>query len=72
MATVLIVPVVTKTKDGCQAEVSGIDVTDHDCLIGTIDTPASGKIEVAWNDVGICRDTPQGCNLDIAVPVADL
>jgi hypothetical protein len=43
---VLIAPVATQTKGGYPAEVTGIDPTDHDYLIGTIDRPGLGKIGV--------------------------
>ena len=73
MATVLIQPVATKTRGGYDAQVIGIELTDYDCLEGTIDTPAMGRINARWNVLGICRDNPEGFNLDIRSPeVADV
>jgi hypothetical protein len=48
-------------------------LTDHDCIIGTIDTPGLGKIRARWNDVGICRSQTDQCNLNVSTPeVADV
>jgi hypothetical protein len=68
MATVLIAPVATQTKGGYPAEVTGIDPTDHDYLIGTIDRPGLGKIGATWNDVGICCGETPKYNLDMRRP----
>ena len=68
MATVLIDPIATQTRGGYFAEVTGVDPTHHDCLIGTIEFAALGKIAVKWNDLGICRDRADACNLDMKRP----
>jgi hypothetical protein len=65
MATVLIAHVATQTTGGYPAQVTGIDPTDHDCLVGTIYTPGAGEVDARWNNVGICRGKTDGCNLDV-------
>jgi len=68
MATILIAPVVTQTTGGYPAQVAGIDPTNHDCLVGTIDTHGMGRVDARWNDAGICRDKSESCNLDMRTP----
>ena len=73
MAIVLIAPVATHTKNGYPAEVTGIDLTDPHCLIGTINTYGAFKIAMRWTISGLCRSTGEGCNLNITSPeVADV
>ena len=57
MAIILIVPVVTQTKNGYPAEVTGIDLTDPHCLRGTINTYGVVKIAMRWTLSGHCRGT---------------
>ncbi|MQX38624.1 hypothetical protein [Roseospira navarrensis] len=63
MATLKIETVKTKTKGGYDAEITGIDPTDTDCLRGTINTPAKGMENGKWNLGGICRDKADECNI---------
>jgi hypothetical protein len=73
MAIVLIAPVATQTKNGYPAEVTGIDLTDPLCLIGTINTYGVVTIAMRWTISGLCRGTGEGCNLNITSPeVADV
>ena len=65
MAVIIIQAVPTKTVGGFDAIITGIDPTNGDCLIGTIDTPRSGIKDFEWNLGGICRDTDESCNLDM-------
>lgn len=63
MAVVLITPVSTTTRGEYDAKITGIDPTDTDCLHGTVDVKHGSKNR-KWNDVGICRDSPEELNLD--------
>jgi hypothetical protein len=73
MAIVLIAPVTTQTKNGYPAEVTGIDLTDPHCLIGTINSYGAVKIAMRWTLSGLCRGTGEGCNLNFTSPeVADV
>lgn len=64
MATIKIDPIPCKTTGGFDAEITGIDPTDHDCLKGTINTPGAGTINGKWNLGGTCRDNDSKCDLD--------
>jgi len=66
MATIKIVPISTKTIGKFDAEITGIDPTDHDCLKGTIDTPGAAIVSAEWNLDGTCRDSIPQCNLDLS------
>jgi hypothetical protein len=66
VAVVVIQPVETKTRGGLDAEITGIDPVDPDCLKGTVDAPALGKLNVTWDQGGICRDQDPDCNLDLS------
>ncbi|WOJ90984.1 hypothetical protein RZS28_06785 [Methylocapsa polymorpha] len=73
MAIVLITPIATQTKNGNLAEVTGIDLSGHDCLTGRIGSGGAGRIEMRWNKNGRCRGAGDGCSLDITTPeVADV
>lgn len=66
-------PVKTKTEGGYNATIYEIDPDDVDCLQGEIDTPGAGIVQKQWNDVGICRNADDTCNIDPNSPeVADL
>jgi hypothetical protein len=73
MAIVLIAPVATHRKNGYPADLTGIDLTDPHCLIGTVNTYGAVKIAVRWTISGLCRGTGESCNLAITSPeVADV
>ena len=64
MAIIKIEPVQTTTTGGYAAEITGIDPSDKDCILGTVAVP-HGKPERSWDDSGICRDNPDGLNLKV-------
>ncbi|WP_044734669.1 hypothetical protein [Shewanella algae] len=68
MATILIEPVDITTSSGSNGQITGIDVTDGDCLVGTI----NGH-KVRWDRNGTCRNQTSGENIDPKDPdVADV
>lgn len=68
MATILIEPVDITTSSGSSGQITGIDVTDDDCLVGTI----NGH-KVRWDRSGTCRNQASGENIDSKEPgVADV
>ena len=58
MATILIDPIKTKSNNGSDVEIYGIDPADHDCILGRI----NGK-KYRWNKSGICRDATGDLNI---------
>jgi hypothetical protein len=67
MATILIDPVKTKTRGGYDAEITGIDQNDEDCLKGNVTIP-HGHPERCWNESGICRDSSEDLNISPKAP----
>ena len=67
MATILIDPLKTKTRGGYDAEITGIDPSSEDCLVGHVGKQ-HGIPERNWNTAGICRDSPETLNLDPRAP----
>jgi hypothetical protein len=65
MVAILIQTVHVKTKGGHKAEVTAIDPTNYDCIVGTVHCRALGATPVRWNDVGMCRDRDESCNIDM-------
>lgn len=65
MAVLEIHPVQTVTSGGFNAVITGIDPANTDCIVGVVDTPGQGSINVRWNLGGLCRDTDGSCNLDM-------
>jgi hypothetical protein len=65
MATILIQPVVTQSIGSFSVEITGIDPTSHDCLIGNITTPGQGVTEESWDLNGLMRGGSAPLNLDI-------
>lgn len=43
-------------------EIAPDDIGDG--IGGRVFTPGAGDIIVAWNDCGMCRNSPESCNLD--------
>ena len=62
MATIPIKPVPITTDGGMQGEITGIDPSREDCLVGTISNNKQ-KIDVVWNKSGICRDNHPDLNI---------
>lgn len=60
MAAILIQPFDITTVGKLSATITGIDPTDHDCLLGTVD----GK-PARWNSDGTARDWPSAANIDV-------
>lgn len=58
-------PAMARTRGGFKATIFEIQPEDmRDGLSGIIDTPGMGEIHKCWNDVGICSDSSEDCNLD--------
>ena len=66
MATILIEPVSTTSKGGFPVTVTGIAPTDHDCIIGEINTPSAGKRRQVWDKNGRARDNDESCNINMS------
>ncbi|MBE9502945.1 MAG: hypothetical protein IME96_02080 [Proteobacteria bacterium] len=72
MAEILIKPIKTKTHNGTDAEITGIDLTSTDCIVGTASVN-HGSPDKSWNIHGICRDNPDDLNLNLnSNEIADL
>lgn len=65
MAILNLEPVNTNTTGGFEAQISGIDPTDSDCLVGTVLTVGLGRKKVRWDLGGRCRDNHDSLNLDM-------
>lgn len=65
MTSILIEPVTSQTIGSYPLEITGIDPTSHDCLVGTLTTPGKGTTREAWNLSGIMRGGSSPLNLDI-------
>ena len=63
MTTILIEPVVITTSGGSRGQITGIDVTDIDCLHGDI----NGQ-KVRWDRNGTCRNQTSEENIDPTDP----
>ncbi len=59
MATILIEKISVTTKNGTNAEITGIDITDTDCLHGNVK-----GTNVRWDENGTCRDKIDAFNID--------
>jgi hypothetical protein len=65
MATVIIEPIDTKSAAGWEVKITGIDPSNSDCIIGTINTPGKGPLRGNWNLYGLLRGGNTDCNLDM-------
>lgn len=65
MTSILIERVNTTSVGSHPVEITGIDPTSHDCLVGTINTPGQGLTREVWNLNGIMRNGSSPLNLDI-------
>jgi hypothetical protein len=63
MATIKIDPIYITTVGGFHAMINGVDPTDGDFLIGTVETPDQLNIKVRWDSSGFCRDSDPKCNI---------
>lgn len=59
MATILIEPIQTQTRNGSPVEIRGIDINDEDKIHGSI----NGNNH-KWNKSGICRGASDEFNID--------
>lgn len=62
MTELLIAPINVKSKGGYRVRITGLNPTDHDCIVGEI-TPPSGPIQARWNLSGLMRNGSDECNL---------
>lgn len=60
MPKILIEPVPIKTTGGLDAEINGIDPSDHDCLCGKV----GQQQNVRWDGHGLMRNGNVNANLD--------
>ena len=65
MATLLIKEIHVTSRGGYNVIITGVVPTDHDCIVGTIDTPGQGVISGCWNLSGYLRSGTNSCNLDM-------
>ncbi len=65
MTAILIEPVKAQSKGSFDVEITAIDPTVHDCLIGTITTPGKGTRREQWNLGGLMRNGSPTENLDM-------
>lgn len=63
MATIELIPIITKTNGGFPAEVTGLDPSESNCIIGTVTLPTQKRQRVQWSATGICRNKPQEYDL---------
>jgi len=65
MATLLIAPIALVSIGGYAVQITGIEPTNHDCIVGTIQTPGMGLIQGRWNLGGFLRGGTNQTNLDM-------
>ena len=65
MAAILIEQVGGLSVGSHVVEITAIDPTDQDCLIGTIVTSGKGTTREAWNLNGLMRGGSDPVNLDM-------
>ena len=65
MTAILIEPVNAQSIGSFSVEITAIDPTEHDCLIGTITTPGKGNTREKWNLNGLMRGGSSPVNLDM-------
>lgn len=57
-------PIKGQSNGGYPVVITGIDPTDHDCIVGEITTPGKGTTKGRWNLGGTMRDGVPECNID--------
>lgn len=64
MATLKIEPIPTTTSGNYRACITGIDPTDHDCIVGQYWVGKDGPHDGRWNLSGIMRGGSDTTNFD--------
>lgn len=64
MTQIQINPVPVVTRGGYHGEITAIQ-NNHDLLVGWVQTPGAGRINVSWNGSGTARDRSEDCNIPI-------
>jgi hypothetical protein len=73
MAALKIEEIHTQSSAGWTVVLTGLDPTDSDFILGTINTPGQGVISGKWDEAGILRNgTPNGNINPTEAEIADL
>ena len=66
MATILIDPINIQSRGGFPVCITGIDPTDHDCIVGIVDPIGTPRMNARWNENGTMRGGTDNSNLDMS------
>jgi hypothetical protein len=64
-ATLKIEPIHLTSVGGFDVQITGLEPTDHDCLVGQLLPPRHPSLRARWNLGGVMRGGTQDCNLDM-------